>query len=187
MLCLPPHTTHEAQPLDCGVFGPLNTHWSHVCHAYLQQNPGPVMTCFQFNTLFSQAWSAAVSPANIIAGFRTCGVYPFNPSAICVSACNSDYEDGTGSSFLLLYHHHRPITCFPKKLHTTVQRKWNVSRTVLSKIRHLVLVRSQKNRSVGFAFAMRKGLMSLLIRTMSGGSKSTTQNHCCIPQSTISF
>lgn len=25
MLCLPPHTTHESQPLDCGVFGPLKT------------------------------------------------------------------------------------------------------------------------------------------------------------------
>ena len=98
MLCLPPHTTHEAQPLDCGVFGPLKTHWSHVCHAYLQQNPGRLITRFQFSTLFSQAWSAAVSPANVIAGFRTCGVYPFNPSAICVSACNTDYEDGTGAS-----------------------------------------------------------------------------------------
>lgn len=25
VLCLPPHTTHEAQPLDCGVFGPLKS------------------------------------------------------------------------------------------------------------------------------------------------------------------
>ena len=23
ILCLPPHTTHESQPLDCGVFAPL--------------------------------------------------------------------------------------------------------------------------------------------------------------------
>ncbi|CAI8043787.1 Tigger transposable element-derived protein 6, partial [Geodia barretti] len=48
MLCLPPHTTHEAQPLDCGVFGPLKSHWSNVCHSYLQQNPGRVITRFQF-------------------------------------------------------------------------------------------------------------------------------------------
>ena len=26
ILCLPPHTTHEAQPLDCGVFSPLKMH-----------------------------------------------------------------------------------------------------------------------------------------------------------------
>ena len=97
MLCLPPHTTHEAQPLDCGVFGPLKAHWSQVCHAYLQQNPRRFITRFQFSTLFSQAWGAAVSPANIIAGFRTCGVYPFNPSAISTPANNTDCEDDTGS------------------------------------------------------------------------------------------
>ena len=86
ILCLPPHTTHEAQPLDCGVFGPLKSHWANVCHSYLQQNPGRVITRFQFSALFSQAWSLAVTPANITAGFRTCGVYPFNPAAISIPA-----------------------------------------------------------------------------------------------------
>ena len=76
MLCLPPRTTHEAQPLDCDVLGPLKSHWSNVCHAYLQQNPGKII---KFS---SQAWGVAVSPANITAGFRTCGVYP---SAISVT------------------------------------------------------------------------------------------------------
>ena len=95
--CLPPHTTHEAQPLDCGVFGPLKAHWSHVCHAYLQQNSGRIITRFQFSSLFSQAWSAAVSPANIIAGFRTCGVYPFNPSAISATP-HTEHEYDTGTS-----------------------------------------------------------------------------------------
>lgn len=55
ILCLPPHTTHVAQPLDCGVFGPLKSHWSNVCHSYLQKNPGKVITRFQFSALFSQA------------------------------------------------------------------------------------------------------------------------------------
>ena len=39
ILCLPPHTTHETQPLDCGVFAPLKAHWSLVCHDYMQKNP----------------------------------------------------------------------------------------------------------------------------------------------------
>ena len=98
MLCLPPHTTNEAQPLDCGVFGPLKAHWSRVCHAYLQQNPGRVITRFQFSSLFSQAWGAAVSPANIIAGFRTCGIYPFNPSAISASAHHTECRDDMETS-----------------------------------------------------------------------------------------
>ena len=35
MLCLPPHTTHEAQPLDCGVFKPLKT---NVCNHFFQKS-----------------------------------------------------------------------------------------------------------------------------------------------------
>lgn len=52
MLCLPPHTTHESQPLDCGVFGPLKTKWSEICHQFFQKNPGKVITKFNFNKLF---------------------------------------------------------------------------------------------------------------------------------------
>ena len=97
LLRLAKENEHEAQPLDCGAFGPLKAHWSHVCHAYLQQNPDCIITPFQFSSLFSQAWSAAVSPANIIAGFRTCGVYPFNPSAISATP-HTEHEYDTGTS-----------------------------------------------------------------------------------------
>ena len=82
ILCLPPHTTHEMQPLDCGVFSPLKSHWSCVCHDFLQKNPGKVLTKFNFNSLFSKAWLSAVVPSNIIAGFKTCGVQPFDRSAV---------------------------------------------------------------------------------------------------------
>ena len=84
MLCLPPHTTHETQPLDCGVFAPLKAHWTTVCHDIFQKNPGKVVTKFNFNFLFSKAWFQALTPANLIAGFKTCGVYPLNRSAISV-------------------------------------------------------------------------------------------------------
>ena len=36
ILCLPPHTTHESQPLDVGVFAPLKAQWSKVCHDFYQ-------------------------------------------------------------------------------------------------------------------------------------------------------
>ena len=52
MLCLPPHATHETQPLDTGVFKPLKTQWSKVCHNFTQKNPGQVITKFTFNSLF---------------------------------------------------------------------------------------------------------------------------------------
>ena len=70
ILCLPPHTTHEVQPLDCGVFSPLKMQWRLVCHQFLQSNPGKVITKFNFNSLFSKAWLNAVTLGNVIGGLK---------------------------------------------------------------------------------------------------------------------
>ena len=53
ILCLPPHTTHEAQRLDVGVFSPLKVQWTRVCHEFYQKNPGSVVTKFNFSGEFS--------------------------------------------------------------------------------------------------------------------------------------
>ena len=82
ILCLPPHTTHATQPLDCGVFSPLKSHWSTVCHKFIQKNPGKLITRYNFNGLFSKAWLKSVVPTNLIAGFKVCGVYPLNRQAV---------------------------------------------------------------------------------------------------------
>lgn len=39
LFCLPPHTSHESQPLDVSVFGPLKRNWQQVCHDFMQANP----------------------------------------------------------------------------------------------------------------------------------------------------
>ena len=31
LYCLPPHTSHRLQPLDVGVFGPLQRAWQNRC------------------------------------------------------------------------------------------------------------------------------------------------------------
>ena len=101
-----PHTTHEMQPLDIAVYAPLKTHWQDVCHHYLQSHPGKVITKYQFNQLFSEAWLKTMTPANIVSGFRSCGVYPFNPKAVldhdpCISRSknpkSSDIDLPSGS------------------------------------------------------------------------------------------
>ena len=53
MLCLPPYTTHKAQPLDCTVFSPFKAKWRTVCHEYFQANPGKVIINFNFVSLFT--------------------------------------------------------------------------------------------------------------------------------------
>lgn len=73
---LPPNTTHLAQPLDKGCYGPLKEEWGKVCHDYITNNPGRVVTRHSFSELFSNAWLRSMTIKNIISAFRTCGIYP---------------------------------------------------------------------------------------------------------------
>ena len=82
IFCLPPHTTHRTQPLDKGCFSPLKAYWRDECHAYIRKNPGKVITKFQFNNIFSKAWMRGMSIGNITSGFKTTGIYPFNPKKL---------------------------------------------------------------------------------------------------------
>jgi len=79
---LVPHTTHEMQPLDTVVFGPLKKSWNEECHEFVQSHPGKVITKYKFSEIFSKAWLKSMVPANIISGFKVCGIYPFNPKTV---------------------------------------------------------------------------------------------------------
>ena len=52
-----------------------------------------MITKFNFNTLFAEAWLKSLIPANIVAGFRKCGVYPYNPEAITVTNDGCKFSD----------------------------------------------------------------------------------------------
>ena len=82
LFALPPNTTHLTQPLDKAVFGPLKMCWRKVCHNFIVKNPGMHITKVNFSYVFSEAWIQALTPKNIMAGFRTTGIYPFNRNAI---------------------------------------------------------------------------------------------------------
>jgi len=82
IFCIPPHTTHECQPLDISFFRSLKTHWQQSCHEFYQSNPGQVISKLNFCRVFKPAWLNAVNPSNITGGFKRAGVYPFNRQAI---------------------------------------------------------------------------------------------------------
>ena len=69
MLCLPPQTTHAIQPLDVSFFKSLKVHWSAACHQYMVDNPGRVVTKFQFSSLFREALFKSIKPETVVAGF----------------------------------------------------------------------------------------------------------------------
>lgn len=78
-LCLPPHSTHELQPLDVGVFGPLAQQYRQL----VTQSAlfGAVrINNHQFLTIYSQARKTI--PKNIASAWRGAGLIPFNPDKI---------------------------------------------------------------------------------------------------------
>ena len=82
MFCLPPYTTHACQPLDVSVYRSLKSHWTDVCHEYLQKHPARIVTKYDFSALLADACSCTMTHKNICSGFWKCGVYPLNPDAI---------------------------------------------------------------------------------------------------------
>ena len=107
LFCLPPHTTHLAQPLDKSIFSPLKTYWSQECQNYLAMNPGKVVTRQVFSQIFSKAWFRGMTPKNVIAGFKATGVFPLDRSAIHIPGeeyeCDSPIAAGKSITYLPLY------------------------------------------------------------------------------------
>ena len=104
LFTFPPNTTHLTQPLDKGVFGPLKLAWRDVCHKFIVKNPGVVVNRYNFSILFSEAWIQAMTPRNILSGFRTRGIFPFNRDSIKLPtdpALSLSVE--TGISYIPLY------------------------------------------------------------------------------------
>ena len=104
LFTFPPNTTHLTQPLDKGVFGPLKLAWRDVCHKFIVKNPGVVVNRYNFSVLFSEAWVQAMTPRNILSGFRTTGIFPFNRDSIKLPtdpALSLSIE--TGISYIPLY------------------------------------------------------------------------------------
>ena len=56
----------------------------------LLQNPGKVINKLNFNGIFQNAWLNSITSANIAAGFRKTGVYPFNQDAITCTEGQND-------------------------------------------------------------------------------------------------
>ena len=85
IFCLPPHTTHECQPLDTTFFRSLKSHWQNSVHKFYQDNPGKAISKLNFCSVFKPAWLKASTPANFINGFKKTGIYPFDRQAINTS------------------------------------------------------------------------------------------------------
>lgn len=78
MLSFPPHCTHRLQPLDRSVFGPFKKHINTEIGQWLTNNPGSTFTIYDIPSTVAKAFPLAFTPTNIQAGFKSCGISPFD-------------------------------------------------------------------------------------------------------------
>lgn len=79
LLSFPPHTSHRLQPLDKSVYGPFKKFYFSAADNWLTSNPGKTITLYDIPCLVKSAFANSMTPNNIIAGFKSTGIMPFNP------------------------------------------------------------------------------------------------------------
>lgn len=79
---LHPHTTHAVQPLDSHPFKALKKEMNAGLRQYNRDHVGKTVTKPDFFKILTVAWTKAMNVATIQAGFRDCGIVPFNPEAV---------------------------------------------------------------------------------------------------------
>ncbi|XP_026323303.1 uncharacterized protein LOC113232741 [Hyposmocoma kahamanoa] len=82
LLCLPSHTTHALQPLDRAFFRPLKMYFAQEARAWMVRNKDKKLTRYDVSKLIGGAWGKAATIRNGVSALKSCGIYPFNPSAI---------------------------------------------------------------------------------------------------------
>ena len=78
VLSFPPHCTNRLQPLDRSIYGPFKKYFNTVIDEWHPNHPDEEMTIYDFPALVAIAYTNAVTPLNIQAGFKSTAIYPFN-------------------------------------------------------------------------------------------------------------
>lgn len=78
MLSFPPHCSHRMQPLDVSVFGPFKKAANELCADWVKQHPGRVTQITDLPEIMDKALLKGATEKNIIAGFKACGLWPYN-------------------------------------------------------------------------------------------------------------
>ena len=78
MLSFPPHCSHRMQPLDVSVFGPFKKYYNSALRSWLTDHPGQSVQIYNVPSIATAAFPKAMTPENIISGFRETGIFPHN-------------------------------------------------------------------------------------------------------------
>lgn len=78
MLSFPPHCSHKLQPLDRTVYGPFKKFINNAMGSWLRMHPGKCLTIYDIPGIVRETFPKAVTPSNIISGFKVAGIWPLN-------------------------------------------------------------------------------------------------------------
>lgn len=76
------NTTHKLHRLDKAVLRSFEHYWPDGLIHYWSQHPDRCLTKDRFAAVFTPILEKCRTVANITSGFRSTGIYPYNPSAI---------------------------------------------------------------------------------------------------------
>ena len=80
LLTIPPYTSHNLQPLDVTVHGPYKKAYARAMDAWMRFNPKRTVSIYDVLEIVNKGHTSACVPRNILAGFRSTGIRPFNHS-----------------------------------------------------------------------------------------------------------
>lgn len=94
LYCLPPHLTHLLQPLDVAVFKSLKDYFTKYANQVklvsLASDRILIVNRNNFTAIFREAFERCMIMATIKNGFRKCGIYPLEPTAVDWSKLTDD-------------------------------------------------------------------------------------------------
>ncbi|KIL61811.1 hypothetical protein M378DRAFT_82050, partial [Amanita muscaria Koide BX008] len=106
LFCLPAHTTHRLQPLDVGIFGPLQRAWQQCCNQYLEEHGQGILKKDVIRE-YMKARESAFKEETIIHAWKKTGMCPLNPGIFTEEDYAPSYATSTSA--------HVPAT-FPQQL-----------------------------------------------------------------------
>ena len=95
MLSLPSHTSHELQPLDKTCFRPFKVAFTAYRDLWNIKRSGQKCRKENLAQWASLALQKALTPRNILNGFRASGIWPLNPQALIPNRrpCQPFYDE----------------------------------------------------------------------------------------------
>ena len=100
VFCLPPHSTHLLQPLDVGLFSPLQKHYQNIIEDYFLTTDIGINRDLFF-PLYKKARALTYTKHNIEGAFKKCGIVLFNPRTVLAQGSRAPPAPTSNGEFLL--------------------------------------------------------------------------------------